>query len=61
MNYEDGMTIFYDPVSKTVVVIFRGKTTMLKGPFPNGRIGIEAGERLCREMGWQSERNKEGP
>ncbi|MGV1794354.1 MULTISPECIES: hypothetical protein [unclassified Rhizobium] len=54
MNYEDGMTVFYDPVSKTVIVAFRGKTTILKGPFESLRAGVAAGEDLCAELGWRS-------
>lgn len=54
MDYEDGMTVFYDPLSKTVIVVFRGETTMLKGPFENARSGVAAGEDLCVKLGWRS-------
>ncbi|MBY4593410.1 MULTISPECIES: hypothetical protein [Rhizobium] len=54
MDYEDGMTVFYDPVSKTVIVVFRGKTTILKGPYESARSGVAAGEDLCVKLGWRS-------
>lgn len=59
-KYEEDMTVFYDPVSKSVVVVFRGKTTLLAGPFPDQRSGIAAGERLCEELGWATEERKIG-
>jgi len=55
VNYEYGMTVFYDPVIKNVIVIFRGKTTILEGPFQDLRTGVTAGEKLCMELGWQSD------
>ena len=55
MSYEDGMSVFYDPVSKTVIVIFRGKTTILEGPFESARSGVAAGEDLCARLGWRSD------
>ncbi len=61
MKYEEGMTVFYDPVTKAVVVAFRGKTTILKGPFPDSRSGLAAGERLCKEYGWQAEDGEDRP
>lgn len=54
MSYEDGMSVFYDPVSKTVIVLFRGKTTKLEGPFESARSGVAAGENLCVRLGWRS-------
>ncbi|MBY5390429.1 MULTISPECIES: hypothetical protein [Rhizobium] len=54
MNYEYGMTVFYDPVTKNVIVVFRGETTILEGPFQELRTGITAGEKLCEELGWRS-------
>ncbi|MCS4096290.1 hypothetical protein [Rhizobium sp. BK176] len=56
MDYEDGMTVFYDPVSKTVILVFRGVTTILKGPFESARSGVSAGEDLCTKLGWRSNR-----
>jgi len=41
-------------VIKTVIVVFRGETTMLKGPFENARSGVAAGEDLCVKLGWRS-------
>lgn len=51
MHYDPDMTVFFDVVTKKVFVSFRGRNTML-GPFSNQRIGIEAGEAYCRELGW---------
>ncbi|ULJ81697.1 hypothetical protein MF410_30085 (plasmid) [Rhizobium sp. C104] len=43
-----------NPVSKTVIVVFRGKTTILKGPYESARSGVAAGEDLCVKLGWRS-------
>lgn len=57
MSYEDGMTIYYDPLTKSVVIVFRGETITLKGPFPNIRLGITAGEEFCEDRGWRSDKS----
>jgi hypothetical protein len=49
--YEAEMSIIYGPVTKGVVVSFRGKCTFL-GPFPDRNAAIAAAERFCRENGW---------
>jgi len=53
------MTVFHDPVTRSVIVVFRGKTIILRGPFQDGRSGIAAGEELCKELGWQSNERPE--
>jgi len=50
--YESEMTIIYDLITRTCVVSFRGKMTILKGPFASQENAIAAGEEFCRENGW---------
>jgi hypothetical protein len=45
------MRIIHHPITKTVIVGFRGDTVMLK-PFPDRASAIAAGEAFCREKGW---------
>lgn len=58
MAYEADMVVFYDTVDKTVVVLFRGKHTLLSGPFPDRRSGIAAGEAYCSTRGWVGDRDR---
>lgn len=52
MPYEPTMDISYEGVSKTVTVFFRGKKTILPGPYPTQEAGRRAGEDFCRRQGW---------
>jgi hypothetical protein len=54
MAYEEGMTIAFDLLSGMAVVSFRGDIVML-GPFANERLARKAGERFCRDRGWEDE------
>jgi hypothetical protein len=53
MAYETDMALVYDPVTKGLVVSFRGKITYLAGPFDDRKTAIRAGEDLCRKLGWR--------
>ena len=44
--------IAYDEVAQTVTVTFRGKITVLRGPYPKRQAGMKAGEDFCRRHGW---------
>jgi hypothetical protein len=52
MEYEDGMQIIWDVITREIVVIFRGTVTTLPQRFDSRREGIEAGEAVCRNAGW---------
>ena len=54
-EYEEGMVIFYDRVTKGVLVDFRGAIYFLIGPFMNLEKATAAGEAKCRELGWQTD------
>lgn len=60
MPYEAGMTIFYDVVSKAVIVEFRGKFVTLQGPFADTAEGVHAGEEFCRKLGWADQGRTRG-
>lgn len=53
-DYEDGMSVFYDCVTKAVFIDFRGALHYLIGPFATKASAISAGEAKCRELGWQA-------
>jgi hypothetical protein len=57
-NYESGMTILYDVVTKSTFIDFRGSFYYLLGPFTTRREAIAAGEAKCRELGWRPEDSK---
>ena len=62
MQYEDGMQIIWDVVSRQVVVIFRGDITSLPQKFQSRAEGIAAGEEFCRDAGWtEVSTRKTGP
>jgi hypothetical protein len=48
MEYEEGMQLIWDVVTRTVVVIFRGEVTS----FDSRAEAIAAGEQVCRNMAW---------
>lgn len=50
--YENGMSVFFDCVTKAVFIEFRGELHYLLGPFLSRSVGIAAGEAKCRELGW---------
>jgi len=50
--YEPGMKITYDPVSRRVVVSFRGRITVLPVFCRTEAEAIVAGEAHCRTQGW---------
>jgi hypothetical protein len=52
MEYEAGMQIIWDVVTREIVVLFRGSVTMLPQKFDNRDEGIQAGEEVCRNAGW---------
>lgn len=51
------MTIYYDPLTNSVVIVFRGETITLKAPFQYMRLGINAGEEFFEDRGRRSERS----
>jgi hypothetical protein len=53
MAYEIAMALVFDPISKGVVISFRGKITFLVGPFADRKAAIRAGEDACRRLGWK--------
>jgi len=57
MPYEDGMQLVFDLVDRTLVVSFRDNVKLL-GPFENQKAAIHAGEKYCRDRGWE---DKERP
>jgi hypothetical protein len=52
MAYEEGMSIQYDGIKKSVRVLFRGKEYKLPGPYRDTNEGMKAGEDFCRGLGW---------
>jgi hypothetical protein len=42
--YESEMSMFFDVVQKTMLVFFRGKFTVLVGPYSDRQAGVAAGE-----------------
>lgn len=52
MAYEKGMSIMHDDVTKTILIEFRGVSTVLPGPYLERAEGVIAGEAFCRENGW---------
>lgn len=50
-RYEADMTVIHDPLTKTVLVSFRGKIETL-GPFPDKTTAIKEAEEYCRSKGW---------
>jgi hypothetical protein len=55
-NYEPGMKVTYDPVSKRVVISFRGRITVLPEDCASEPEAIMAGEQHCRKLGWSPEK-----
>jgi len=53
-EYEDGMVVFYDCVTKAVFIDFRGGFHYLIGPYTTKAAAIAAGEAKCRDLGWQA-------
>lgn len=53
MCYESGMSIVFDVLSKSVVIVFRGEVIMLPGPFQDRKAAIAAAEDHCRKLGWR--------
>ena len=51
-NYETGMRITFDPRAKSVAVAFRGRVTVLAGPFDSETAAVAAGEAFCVKQGW---------
>jgi len=47
------VNITYDEVTKAVIVHFRWQRHVLPGPYPTRELGIQAGEALCRRLGWK--------
>ena len=53
-RYEEGMQIIWDVITREIVVIFRGSVISLLEKFDTREDGISAGEKLCRNAGWES-------
>jgi hypothetical protein len=51
-KYEDGMQIIWDIITREITVIFRGTVTPLLAKFETQEAGVDAGEELCRNSGW---------
>jgi hypothetical protein len=49
--YERDMKIIHDPITKSVLIDFRGTVTVL-GPFLDKVTAIKAAEDFCRGKGW---------
>ena len=47
------MQVVFDIFSKSVLVSFRGTTSILRGPFATNRAAIAAGEAYCLQAGWK--------
>ena len=54
-QYENGMESLWDPIAKTIVVVFRGRMHVLPGEFADRTAGLLAGEEYCRKRGWKSD------
>lgn len=52
-DYEDGMAVDFDAVSKSVFIEFRNQLHYIIGPYTTRRDAIAAGEAKCRELGWR--------
>jgi hypothetical protein len=52
MPYEIGMSIQYEHDTGKVIIHFRGKRIILRGPYPTREAGTKAGEEFCRRQGW---------
>lgn len=58
-DYETGMKMLYDPISRRMVVSFRGRLTVLPSTYDDEAEAIEAGELHCREQGWAPQKDKQ--
>lgn len=58
MPYEDGMQLVFDNVERTIVVSFRDMIKLL-GPFKDQKTAVEAGEKFCRDRGWDDQLSSE--
>ena len=47
------VNITYDEATKAVIVHFRWQRHVLPGPYLTRELGIQAGEVLCRSLGWK--------
>ncbi len=54
MPYEQGMQIDYDPISKEVLITFRGERAILPVTYESAEEGKAAGEKYCRKHGWNA-------
>jgi hypothetical protein len=52
-GYEPGMKVMFEVRSGTAIVNFRGRMTVLPGPFAAESEAIAAGEAFCRAQGWR--------
>lgn len=59
MEYEPGMQIIWDVLTREIVIIFRGLVTTLDRKFSSREEGIEAGEAYCRAAGWGIEKDED--
>ncbi|WP_165516666.1 hypothetical protein [Rhizobium leguminosarum] len=50
MAYEPDMTIFFDSVTKAVIVSF---TVYLPGPYADRKAAVLTGEAHCYRLGWR--------
>jgi hypothetical protein len=57
-DYETGMKVVYDRLSKRVVVSFRGRITVLPESFEQEAEAVKAGENYCKQHGWVSKNGK---
>lgn len=60
-NYETGMKVSFDPSSRTAIVKFRGRLTVLPGQFGTEAEAISAGESFCRQHGWRPQPPRPAP
>ncbi len=60
-DYEAGMKMLYDALSRRMVVSFRGRLTVLPDAYDNEAEALKAGERHCREHGWAPQKDKRAP
>ena len=52
MRYEQGMSITFDIISKSVMISFRDREHTLPGPYLNQKEAVQAAEKFCLEHGW---------
>lgn len=53
MSYENGMSVSYEEVSRTLTIFFRGKLKEIKMPATTTQAEArKAGEEYCRSLGW---------